>query len=503
MKIEKLCSHVFLLVIPLFWIAHAAALPAKPNIVIVLTDDLGYGDVSFLNPDSKIQTPHMDALAHEGVYLTDAHSPSAVCSPTRYSILTGIYAWRNPVLRKGVLMPWDRPAIKPSQTTIPSYLKKSGYATVCIGKWHLGFNWPWKEGYSPKNAKRGGTSIATKNMFDWTKPITGGPLAAGFDYYFGDDVPNFPPYAFIENNRLTSKPVDIQAKNLKSLSFRGYIHGNGPGKSDWEFDQVMPTITRKAVDYIGEMSTKKAPFFLWFATTSSHTPVVPTSEFHGKSAAGYYGDYVIQTDHSVGQIVQALKKNNCFQDTLLIVTSDNGPSTLVRSIIDTHNHLSAGIFRGMKGSSWEGGHRVPFIASWPQGGINGGKRIDDLISLTDINATLASLAGIAVPDSIDSLDIMKTLKGTGKVRTEMVYHNSQGNLGLRQNQWVLLEKSGGKEAKNQRKKLGIQSPDAPIQLFNLADDPTQRVNLAVKYPELVSKIKSTIKSHQRKQMKTQ
>jgi arylsulfatase A len=483
-----------LLLIFIFWTWHVQADQLKPNIVIILTDDLGYGDVSFLNASSKIATPHMDSLANEGVYLTDAHAPSAICSPTRYSMLTGRYAWRNPLLEKGVLMPWDEPAIDPGELTIPAFLKKAGYDTACIGKWHLGFHWPWKPGFSPQTARRGGKSIAKNDMFDWAKAITGGPLGIGFDYYFGDDVPNFPPYAFIENDRLTCDSVDVFAKDLKSIGFRGGIHGDGPGESNWSLENVMPTITSKAVDYINNASSKDKPFFLWFATTSPHTPVVPTKDFQGKSSAGYYGDFVVQTDDSVGQIIQALKQNHCFNNTLLIVTSDNGPSVIVQGIINDYDHLPAGQLRGMKWDSWEGGHRVPFIASWPEGGIRGGKRIDDAILLTDLYATIGVVAGADMPDLKDSLNILETLFGNGVVRTELVYHSGRGDLGLRQNEWVLLEGSGGKKEPDwRRERFGIQSPDAPIQLFNLSDDVTQRVNVASKYPELVDRLSARLK----------
>jgi arylsulfatase A len=470
---------------------------SKPNIVVILTDDLGYGDVSFLNPDSKVQTPHMDALAQSGVYLTDAHAPSSICSPTRYSMLTGRYAWRNPRLKRGVLMPWDEPVIQPTEVTMPALLKKAGYATACIGKWHLGFHWPWKEGFSPGKARRGGNSIATNKMFDWKKPITGGPLAMGFDYYYGDDVPNFPPYAFIENDHLTCEPVDIAAKNLVSIGFRGGIHGNGPGELNWTFERVLPEITKKAAAYIGQASSKEAPFFLLFTPTSPHTPVVPSKEFQGKSGAGLYGDYVMQTDHAVGVIVAALKKNGCFDNTLLIVTSDNGPSPIVQGIINKHDHLPSGPLRGMKWDSWEGGHRVPFIASWPARGIRGGLRIDEPLLLTDLYATTAAVAEIPVPDLKDSLNVLKTLLGEGAVRTEFVHHAGNGNLGLRQNEWVLLEGGGGKkEPKWRRERYDIQSENAKIQLFNLSTDLGQRINVASEHPELVQTLSARLRAIQ-------
>ena len=470
-----------------------SAVKSKPNIVVVLTDDLGYGDVSFLNSDSKVKTPCMDSLAKEGVYLTDAHSPTSVCSPTRYSLLTGRYAWRNPMLKRGVLMPWDRPAIGADEVTMPKLLKNGGYDTACIGKWHLGFTWPWKDGYSVESGKNGGFSKTTCDMFDWSRSITGGPLGAGFDYYFGDDVPNFPPYAFIENDHLTCDPVDIDQRKLESIGFRGGIHGKGPGQKGWIFERVMPEITKRAVAYIDKASKKDKPFFLYFATTSPHTPVVPTKEFQGVSEAGYYGDYVAQTDYSVGQIVKALKRNECFDDTLLIVTSDNGPSPAVQSVIKEYGHYPAAKLRGMKFDYWEGGHRVPFIASWPNKGISGGRRIDDQLVLTDVYATAAAAADVELTDPKDSLNLMKTLLGKGVVRKEMVYHNVKGNLGLRQGGWVLLEGSGGKKEPVWRKELfGIKSPDAPIQLFNLSDDLGQRVNVADKHPEIVSRLSARL-----------
>ena len=344
----------------------------RPNIVVILTDDLGYGDVSFLNPESKIQTPHMDALASEGVWATDAHSPSAVCSPTRYSLLTGRYAWRGK-LKKGVLLTWDDPVIEEDRLTLPAMLKENGYDTACIGKWHLGFNWPWKGGEKPPREQIGRKlSKATNDMFDWSKPITGGPLSVGFDYYFGDDVPNIPPYAFIENDRLTCDPVHIERDSMKSIGPRGMIHGDGPGEEGWEFEKVMPAITKRAVDYVRQRSDNDRPYFLFFTTTSPHTPVVPTKEFQGKSGAGYYGDYVIQTDDAIGQVIEALKEYGDFDNTLLIVTSDNGPERQHRDLIRTHQHSPAAHLRGMKWDGWEGGHRVPFIPSWPKGGIGGG-----------------------------------------------------------------------------------------------------------------------------------
>ncbi len=457
----------------------------RPNVVVILTDDLGYGDVSFLNPESKIQTPHMDALASEGVRATDAHSPSAVCSPTRYSLLTGRYAWRGK-LKKGVLLTWDDPAIEEDRLTLPAMLNGQGYDTACIGKWHLGFNWPWKGGEKPPLEQIGRkVSKATTNMFDWSKPITGGPLAAGFDYYFGDDVPNIPPYAFIENDKLTCAPVDIDCDSMKSIGPRGMIHGDGPGEKGWEFEKVMPTMTKRAVDYVREHGGADRPYFLFFTTTSPHTPVVPTKEFQGKSDASYYGDYVIQTDDAIGQVVRALKKSGDFDNTLLIVTSDNGPERIHRDLIRTHGHSPAAHLRGMKWDGWEGGHRIPFIASWPKGGINGGRRIDATFSLTDLFATIAGIVDVPLKEGSaeDSLDILPSLRGGKPVRAEMVYHAGSGALGLRRKNWVYL-RSGGKEEPDWYTELfQIQPTDAPALLFDLSTDEGEKINLYHQHPE--------------------
>lgn len=459
----------------------------KPNIVIILTDDLGYGDVSKYNPDSKIQTPFMDALAEEGIWCTDAHSTCAVCSPSRYSLLTGRYPWRGK-LKKGIVGVCEESVIEDDLYTLPQMLKDNGYHTACIGKWHLGFDWPWKDGvYPPKNVRN---HQLNNELFDWSKPIKGGPLAIGFDHYFGDDVPNFPPYAFIEDSALTCKPVQINKDDLMAtcIGVAGTFHGNGPGQEEWQIDQVMPTITEKAVKYVIDQSKKDEPFFLYFSTTSPHTPVVPVPEFQGKSLAGTYGDYVVQTDDAIGQLIKSLKDNSCFENTLLIVTSDNGPSPKIVDIIRDYGHLPASHLRGMKAHTWEGGHRIPFIVSWPAGGLKGGKTSDALISLSDIFSTVAGILGVELPagSAADSYDILQCLTKNLEVRKEMVYMNYAGDLGLRQDNWVLLEGSGGRPEPDWKLELfKIQSPDAPVQLFNLNNDPGQKVNIHENHPKKV------------------
>ena len=481
------------------------AFPAeRPNIVIVLADDLGYGDISKFNPESKINTPRIDALATEGVWCTDAHSPSSICSPTRYALLTGRYAWRGS-LRTGIVLPWETPAIERDRQTIAGMLKTAGYETACIGKWHLGMDWPWKDGKRPSVEKLGkGTSKATMSMFDFSKPITGGPWGAGFDYYFGDDIPNFPPYAFIENGKLLCDPVDTDPAKFKSIGVRGYLHGTGPGDPDWELNRVMPTITAKAVDFIEQRKDNETPFFLFFATTSPHTPVVPAEEFIGTSAAGFYGDYVVQTDAAAGAVIDALKRTGQFENTLFIFTSDNGPSHLIIDLIQTHNHSPAGSWRGIKQDSWEGGHRVPFVASWPAGGISGGRKVEVLISLVDLFATTAELTGgvISAGAAEDSVNILPALRAGETVRTETVYHAASGELALRQNEWVYCRKTGGAAKAPEWYKQWINAPERntelPGELFNLKTDPKQLKNLYEIFPERAADMEARLDEIEKK-----
>ena len=467
-----------------------------PNIVVILTDDLGYGDVSHLNLESRIQTPGLDALAAEGVTAVDAHAPCAVCSPSRYSMLTGRYAWRG-VLRRGRLNPWDEPVIETNRPTLATMLHAAGYETAFFGKWHLGFLWPWKDGVRPlKEALGGGLSKATNAMFDWSQPIQGGPLAAGFDSYFGVDVPNMPPYAFIENERLTCEPVDMDGRKLEVMLKAGYIHGSGPGQEGWQLETIMPELTDRVVNHIRCQATRQEPFFLVFSTTSPHTPIVPVKEFQGTSGAGLYGDYVVQTDAAVGRVVAALKQTGVFANTLFVVSSDNGPEEFTRRLAQTHQHRPAGAFRGMKRDLLEGGHRVPFVASWPKGGIDGGRRIDTLISLTDLFATVAAITGAEIPVGAaeDSVNLLPALQSNKPVRENLVYHAANGRLALREGDWVYLRRGGNLQEPDWywRDRGVTPLPDTPL-LFNLGSDPGQAKNLAASHPKRLATMEEQLR----------
>jgi arylsulfatase A-like enzyme len=280
-----------------------AAEPPKPNIVYILADDLGYGDPGCYNPKSKIPTPNLDRLAKEGVRFTDAHSPSAVCTPTRYALLTGRYAWRTR-LQRNVLGPFSQPLITEKLLTVPAMLREQGYITACIGKWHLGWGWP-----TPAN---GGNR-------DFSKPILDGPTTRGFDLYFGTDVPNYPPYCFIENDRTVGLPLTDAPVGRDNFNIAG------PMLPDWKLVDVLPGLEKRAVEYIEKAAKGGKPFFLYLPLTSPHYPVVPSAAFKGKSKAGDFGDFVVQTDHVVGQVLAALEKAGVTEKTLVIFTSDNGP----------------------------------------------------------------------------------------------------------------------------------------------------------------------------------
>lgn len=436
----------------------------RPNIVFILADDLGYGDVSCLNPESKIQTPHMDRLAREGMIFTDAHSSSAVCTPTRYNILTGRYNWRSK-LQKGVLLGYGKPLIAPDLLTVPAFLGQHGYTTACFGKWHLGMDIP--EG------------------LNFSDPIRNGPTTRGFDEFFGISASlDMPPYAFIRNNAFT-QPLDTE----KTL-WRNRL---GPAASDFEADLVLPTLTRKAVEFIEAKGPGEAPFFLYLPLASPHTPVAPSEKWKGRSGIGDYGDFVMETDGTVGAVLDALEKAGVREKTLVIVTSDNGfaPAAGTKALEDIGHFPSAG-FRGYKSDLWEGGHRIPFIASWP-GTIAAGSRSPALVLLGDLMATCADVLGENLPENagVDSISILPALKGSGGLRNSIVHHSISGRFAIRKKQWklVLCPGSGGWSP---APKPAQGKPLPPVQLYNLESDRGETRNLAEEHPEKVQELRKLL-----------
>ena len=366
---------------------------AQPNIIYILADDMGYGDMGCNNPDSKIPTPNLDRLAAQGMRFTDTHAPSSVCTPSRYALLTGRYCWRTP-LKRGVLWPFDPPLIEPDRLTVAGMLRQVGYRTACIGKWHLGWEWATHDG---KSANRG-TAIGSRDLeqrqaleqnVDYGKPMRGGTIDCGFEEYFGVDVPNFPPYAWFDQDRLTEAPSVEKPNEMFGAPGRMV-----PG---WKLEEMIPELVRRVVDYIE--SSGSDPFFLYFPLTSPHTPIVPNEAFIGRSDAGLYGDFVCEVDWLVGEVMAALERKGIVDNTLLIFTSDNGPECIQAAAggcyeqIRNFDHYSMAHLRGAKRDTWEGGHRIPFIARWPDV-TPAGMVCNQLTILGDFIATCAELTGV-------------------------------------------------------------------------------------------------------------
>jgi len=470
----------------------------KPNIVVILADDLGYGDLGCYNNSSKIPTPHLDQLARDGMRFTDAHSPSSVCSPTRYALLTGRYAWRTR-LQRNVLGPWDRPLIPPDRVTVGKLLQQHGYSTACIGKWHLGLTYATTDGQAPTGRSNPMTNV------DFAKPIADGPTTRGFDHYFGTLVPNYPPYCFVENDRTVGIPTDLAKGGLFNIP--------GPMVPGWKLVDILPEMTRRAGRWIDDAARTNKPFFLYLALTSPHYPVVPAPEFIGKSKAGAYGDFVHQTDWSIGQILLALKRNNLADNTLVIFTSDNGPEVTgevnpgVYDRVQQFRHRSMGELRGAKRDAWEGGHRVPFIARWP-GKVPTRSVCDETICHVDLMATVATILGAKLPDSSaeDSVNVLPLLLGERRsvpAREATVHHSARGKFAIRKGDWVLIDAPGGDDngvhgepgwLKDER---GYSSHDQPGELFNLREDLSERRNRFAEKPQLVGELRSLLQKYKR------
>jgi len=478
--------------------------PQMPNIVYILADDLGYGDVQCLSPNGKIPTPNIDRLASQGMLFTDAHAGSAVCTPTRYGLLTGRYCWRSRLAR-GVLEPWGETLIAPDRLTVASLLKQHGYATACIGKWHLGWKWPTRDGKPPA------TGPDRLGNVDFSKPIVEGPTARGFDYYFGTDVPNYPPYCYIENDRTVGIP---------SVPNRPEFNRPGPMLPGWDWVNIMPDLTRRAVKYIEDAAraSPHKPFFLYFPLTAPHYPVVPAPEFKGKSKAGEYGDFVVQVDWTVGQVMDALDRSGMAGSTLLIFTSDNGPEVTgevkpgVYDRIKLYEHYSMGPLRGAKRDAWEGGHRVPFIARWPGSpGTDALRRIQpgslsgETICHVDFMATAAALLGVKLPENAgeDSYNILPALLGqktNGPIRDATVHHSAKGRFAIRKGDWVLIDSPAGNDNKEPdwfKQERGYQPHNQPCELYDLRQDIAERRNLCAERPEKVDELKGILERYKR------
>ncbi|WP_250847179.1 sulfatase family protein [Aquisphaera insulae] len=460
-------------------LASAAGGPVarKPNIVYILADDLGYGDVRCFNAQGKIATPHLDRLAAAGLRCTDTHSGSAVCTPTRYGILTGRYSWRS-ALKSGVLNGYSDRLIEPGRQTVPAFLHQQGYRTACVGKWHLGMEWPRGKGDRTENIKSGWE-------VDYGRPIVNGPLSVGFDAYFGISASlDMPPYVFIRGDRTVGIPTVEKT----------YVR-KGPAAADFEAIDVLPALAREAASFIesnAEAARGGKPFFLYVPLAAPHAPILPTAEWRGKSGLNDYGDFVMQVDDAVGRIVASLESSGLADDTLVIFTSDNGCSPVAKypELLAKGHDPSAG-YRGTKADIFEGGHRVPFIVRWP-GTVKPGTVSDQLVCLTDLFATCAEIVGTSLASSAaeDSISFLPILLGTGNgaARTSIVHHSINGSFAIREGSWKLIfcPDSGGwsppRPGSDEAKGL------PPVQLYDLSKDRAERRNLQAEHPEIVARL---------------
>lgn len=480
----------------LAWGAIASA-AERPNIIYVLCDDLGYGDLSCLNPESKIPTPQFDRVAQEGVIFTDAHSGSAVCTPTRYGVMTGRYAWRSK-LQSGVLGGLSPRLIEPNRMTVAALLKSQGYHTACVGKWHLGMDWvvlPGKQVTELNIEPR-------EQVFnvDYTQPFTNGPLSVGFDTYFGISASlDMVPYTFLKNDRVVALPTEDRDFELMLGRPDGKSR-KGPAAPGFHAHQVLPELTKYAISYMQErtQAAPLQPFFLYLPYASPHTPIQPTEEWQGISGLNHYADFVRQQDHCLGQLLDTLDKLKIADNTLFIVTSDNGCSPQAKfPELLAKGHNPSYHFRGHKADIYEGGHRIPFLVRWP-GHATTGHQSNALLCLTDLLATCADLLDVELPDSAgeDSVSFLPALTQQ-PIPTDraVVHHSINGSFAIRQGDWklALCPGSGGWSEPRPGRDDASQLPAK--QLFNLANDIGETQNLFKEQPEVAERLNKLLEDY--------
>jgi len=484
-----------------------------PNIVIIYADDLGYGDVQSYNPDrGNIPTPNIDRLAEEGMSFSDAHASSGVCSPSRYTLLTGRYHWRSR-LQEGIVRLYERPLITPDRLTLGGLVNEHGYQTACIGKWHLGWNWPIPDDqidFFKPNSKDVEASDVHREVWKevFSKPIPGGPVDVGFDEYFGTAVPNWPPFCFIENDRTVGIPSEFGADYLFG---KNQANTQGPSLENWSLKDILPTLVSRASAFINREANTSRPYLLYLSLTSPHTPLSVNNQWLGKSNLSLYADFVMETDAAVGRVIETIDESGAGDNTLIIFTSDNGCAPYVGNTLDEENHdlrlgtyrkglskppvavmeeqghYPSGPFRGYKSDVWEGGHRVPFIVRWPDK-VQSGSNCSQLVHQADLMATIADILNISLPDDAgeDSFSLLPLLQGSkDPVRDNAVSTSIYGLPGLRVGNWKYIPGPGS----------GGWSPDESdqsVQLYNLKADPAESENLAEQERERLKQMKDLL-----------
>jgi len=450
---------------------------SPPHVVLILADDLGIGDLGSYNPASKIPTPRLDRVAAEGMRLLDMHSPSAVCTPTRYGVLTGRYCWRTR-LKRGVLNGYSPALIEPGRATIASMLRARGYATACIGKWHLGLG----------SAKR----------TDYSAPLRPGPVTVGFDRFHGIPASlDMVPYVYVDDDRVVEAPTATVEKSGHRRQGGGGFWRGGATAPSFRHADVLPVAAERAEAWIEQHARGDQPLFLYMPLSAPHTPWLPSEELRGKSDAGYYGDFVAMVDSVVGRIDDALQRAGIAQDTLLVVTSDNG-AHWPRADIAHYQHRANGPYRGQKADIWEGGHRVPFVARWP-GRIAPGSTDDETACLTDLLATTAALVSCEVPEGAgeDSHDLSPVLLGEerdGPIRESTIHHSLHGMFAIRVGRWKLIEGRGSGGFTNPRRiaEEDLAEGEPRGQLYDLIADPAESDNRFNDEPEVVARLMSIL-----------
>lgn len=471
----------------------------QPNILFILADDLGYGDVGCYNSESKVPTPHLDRLAQEGLRFTDAHSPSTVCTPTRYSIMTGRMAFR--LNYRGVFTGVGGPClIEEDRLTLPGMLQQQGYTTALFGKWHIGMTFFDKEG---RAINQGG--LAGVQRADFSKPVPDAPIHRGFDRFFGTVCCPTTDwlYAYMDGDRIPVPPTRQVDKSTLPKHPWSFDCRPGMIAPDFDLEEVDMVFLEKSLQFLDEHAAKTPdkPFFLFHSLQAVHLPSFPGDEFKGKTKAGPHGDFIFEFDHVVGELLKKLDELSLSDDTLVVVSSDNGPEVgTVVNMREKHNHDGARPWRGMKRDNWEGGHRVPLIARWP-GKIEAGSTSAQTTCLTDLMATCAAITGAKLPNSAaeDSLNILPVLLGEAEepVRAYTLHQTMSLALAIRHRDWKYLDHqgSGGNNYSRPMLKqyaLPDTAPDAPGQLYNLADDPGETKNLYHERPEIVKALKAKL-----------
>ncbi len=483
--------------------APPAAAADRPNVLILYADDLGYGDLGVTNAESKIPTPHLDRLAAQGLTFTDAHSSSGICTPSRYALLTGRHHWRD---FHGIVNAFGGSVFQQDQLTLPGLLKANGYRTACIGKWHLGWDWEAIRDPAVQPVGQGRGKGLPPAAFDWTRPIPGGPLAVGFEHYFGDTVINFPPYAWIEDDRVVTAPdVMMDTTRWPTIKEGNWECRPGPMVAGWNPYDVLPTLADRGVDYLNQQAESDDPFFLYFALPCPHAPIIPNDAFDGRSQAGPYGDFVAQTDDVVGRLLEALERSGQAKNTLVVFTADNGPEKYAYARDAAFEHWSARPFRGLKRDLYEGGHHVPFLVRLP-GVTAPGTTTAALTSQVDLLATIAAATGCALPAQFkrpsgdgrfqDSYSLLPVLKGAKTSGRDAIVHNTHANqYAFRHGDWLLVDAPAGHHSRVDPKWLTRHDTPAEtgdVHLYDLAADIGQRNDLAPALPEKVAELRALL-----------